>query len=126
MQPPPRCYAEAVKHQAVLYHSVTQNLADMKGCLAEGYPFVFGFTVYESFQSPVVAQTGIVSMPQQGEAPVGGHAVLAVGYDDGRNVFIVRNSWGTAWGAAGYCFMPYAYLLDDNLATDFWTIRLVR
>ena len=125
-RPPQRCYDEAVKHQALNYRSVTQNLADMKGCLAEGFPFVFGFTVYESFESDEVRRTGIVPMPQQGEAPQGGHAVLAVGYDDASCLFIVRNSWGPGWGAAGYFFMPYAYLLDDNLATDFWTIRLVR
>ena len=55
----------------------------------------------------------------------GGHAVLAVGYDDEQRRFIVRNSWGTGWGMQGYFTMPYVYLLDDNLADDFWTIRLV-
>jgi C1A family cysteine protease len=125
MQPSPQCYADAVQHKAMSYQSVDQNLADMKGCLASGYPFIFGFTVYESFESQQVAQSGTVSMPGAGEASIGGHAVLAVGYDDSTNMFTVRNSWGPAWGDKGYFYMPYAYLLDNNLSDDFWTIRVV-
>jgi C1A family cysteine protease len=125
-QPPKSCYDDALKYKAVSYQSVTQNLADMQGCLASGYPFVFGFTVYESFESNAVAQTGDMPMPKSGEKVIGGHAVLAVGFDTEDRVFIVRNSWGDGWGDAGYFYMPYAYLLDDNLADDLWTIRLVQ
>jgi len=125
VKPPQSCYADAVKYKAVQYQSVTQNLADMQGCLASGYPFVFGFTVYASFESAAVARTGNVPMPKSGENVVGGHAVLAVGYDNQKRVFVVRNSWGNGWGAQGYFYMPYAYLLDDNLSDDLWTIRLV-
>jgi C1A family cysteine protease len=124
-KPSSACYKEALKHQALSYSRVTQSLAQMKGCLASGYPFVFGFTVYESFESAVVAKTGTVPMPGQGEAVVGGHAVLAVGYDDIKQSFIVMNSWGTGWGAKGYFTIPYGYLTDSDLAADFWTIRLV-
>jgi C1A family cysteine protease len=124
-QPTSECYAEAVKHEALNYLSVDRNLADMKACLAEGFPFVYGFTVYESFESAETAQTGWVSMPKSGEKVLGGHAVLSVGYDDDDRVFICRNSWGPRWGDQGYFYMPYAYLLDDNLSDDFWTIRLV-
>lgn len=123
--PSPQCFADAVIHKALSYQSVDQNLADMKGCLSSGYPFVFGFTVYPSFESEDVARSGVVPMPGADESPIGGHAVMAVGYDDSRNMFIVRNSWGPGWGMTGYFYMPYAYLLDDNLAADFWTIRLV-
>jgi len=97
----------------------------MKGCLASSYPFIFGFTVYDSFESQPVAQTGVVPMPGSTERVLGGHCVVAVGYDDSQQRFIVRNSWGTSWGIQGYCTMPYAYLTDSNLASDFWTIRLV-
>ncbi|MGD0362535.1 MAG: C1 family peptidase, partial [Bryobacteraceae bacterium] len=48
---------------------------------------------------------------------------VAVGYDDATQQFIVRNSWGDAWGLKGYCMMPYGYLTDANLADDFWTIQ---
>src|SRR5271166_5491993 len=111
VQPPQSCYDDAVKYKAVAYQSVTQNLSDMQGCLASGYPFVFGFTVYPSFESADVAKTGNMPMPKSGEDPIGGHAVLAVGYDNEDRVFIVRNSWGEGWGDAGYFYMPYAYLL---------------
>jgi len=90
-----------------------------------GYPFVFGFTVYQSFESQQVASTGVVPMPSPSEQTVGGHAVMAVGYDDSQQQFIVRNSWGTGWGMAGYFTMPYAYLIQSNLSDDFWTIRVV-
>ena len=62
-------------------------------------------------------------LPQPSESVVGGHAVVCVGYDDSRQAFIIRNSWGAGWGEAGYGFMPYAYMLDGGLAADFWTIQ---
>jgi C1A family cysteine protease len=124
-KPSQNCYDNAVQHKAVQYQRVIRDLNQMKGCLASGYPFVFGFTVYQSFESQEVAQTGHASMPSSGEQAVGGHAVLAVGYDDSQNWFVVRNSWGTSWGMKGYFTLPYSYLLNANLADDFWTIRVV-
>jgi C1A family cysteine protease len=88
-------------------------------------PFAFGFTVYESFESDAVAQTGIVPMPSSNEEVLGGHAVLAVGYDDASTSFIVRNSWGPNWGQKGYYQMPYGYLTNTDLASDFWAIQVV-
>jgi C1A family cysteine protease len=124
-KPAQTCYKEALKHQAVLYQRLVPTLTQLKGCLASGYPFVFGFTVYESFESPEVTRTGTAPMPASGEQVLGGHAVLAVGYDDAIQRFIVMNSWGTSWGMQGFFTMPYAYLTDTNLADDFWTVRLV-
>jgi C1A family cysteine protease len=126
-QKPPQvpAYKSAPLGKALQYQRVPQVLNQMQGCLASGYPFVFGFTVYESFESDQVAQSGVVPMPSQGEKVLGGHAVLAVGYDDNPQRFIARNSWGPAWGMAGYFTIPYAYLTDGNLADDFWTVRLV-
>jgi C1A family cysteine protease len=125
VKPPHKCYQDARKDKAVRYTRVSHNLNQMKGCLASGYPFVFGFTVYESFESQEVAKTGHAPLPHSGEQVLGGHAVLAVGYDDGHQWFIVRNSWGTGWGMQGYFTLPYAYLTNSNLSDDFWTIRLV-
>jgi C1A family cysteine protease len=124
-KPSAAAYTEGAKYTAVQYQRVPQVLAQLKGCLASGYPFVFGFTVYDSFESQQVAQTGVVPMPQPAEQVLGGHAVQAVGYDDAQQRFIVRNSWGTGWGIQGYCTMPYLYLTDGSLASDFWTVRLV-
>jgi C1A family cysteine protease len=120
------CYKEGLKHRAVSYQRLIPSLNQLKGCIASGFPFVFGFTVYESFESPKVAQNGIVPMPSTREKVLGGHAVMAVGYDDTSQRFIVRNSWGKDWGKKGYFTMPYPYLTDSNLSDDFWTIRIVQ
>ncbi|MCX6287759.1 MAG: C1 family peptidase [Bacteroidetes bacterium] len=124
-EPGTACYASALEHQVLSYHRVPRNLDQIKGCLAEGFPMVFGFTVYERFESAVVARTGVVELPGQGEHVIGGHAVLAVGYDDIARRCLVRNSWSDQWGMKGYFTMPYDYLLNENLSDDFWTIRLV-
>ena len=125
-KPTQNCYTVALKHKAVTYESVTRDLAQFKGCLAAGYPFVLGFTVYSTFESPQVAQTGVLNLPTSAEQVLGGHAVMAVGYDDTAQRFIIRNSWGTGWGMKGYFTMPYAYLLSPKLSSDFWTIRVVK
>lgn len=124
-KPPKKCYTEALKYKVVQYSRLVQNLNQMKGCLADGFPFVFGFSVYESFESAEVAHTGTVPMPGPREQLLGGHCVVAVGYDDARQRFLIRNSWGDAWGMKGYCTMPYAYLTDTDLSSDFWTMRLI-
>jgi C1A family cysteine protease len=119
-KPLQECYTEAKGHKITSYHRIN-GLREMLVCLAEGYPFVFGFTVYESFESTKVATTGEVTMPKKDERAIGGHAVMAVGYIIAKKRFLVRNSWGENWGKKGYFTMPFAYL--ETLAADFWTIR---
>ena len=87
--------------------------------------FVFGFTVYESFMQDKVAVNGHVPLPKRNERVIGGHAVMAVGYNDDKKWFILRNSWGESWGMQGYFTKPYSYVTDPSLTDDFWTIRLV-
>ncbi len=122
VKPPAACYKQGLQHQITSYHRVV-TLQEMRMCLAEGYPFVFGFTVYESFESPAVAKTGRLNLPKPSEKSLGGHAVMAAGYDDATKRFLIRNSWGTDWGMKGYFTIPYAYLDNRNLSDDFWTIR---
>jgi C1A family cysteine protease len=121
-KPTAGCRREAAKHQITSYQRLL-TVAEMRSCLADGYPFAFGFTVYESFESSTVARTGKLNMPKPGEKVLGGHAVMAVGYNDKHKRFTIRNSWGTDWGKQGYFTMPYAYLDDRDLSDDFWTIR---
>lgn len=122
-KPTAKCYKDAKKHQITSYHRIS-TIDEMRTCLAEGFPFVFGFTVYEAFESAAVAKSGVLNMPGPNEKMEGGHAVMAVGYDNSQNRFIIRNSWDTDWGMRGYFTMPYEYLdPNKNLADDFWTIR---
>lgn len=125
VKPNAGCYSDALKDRVVKYARVPQSLLEMKTCLAAGYPFVFGFTVYESFESAAVAESGMAPMPSTSEAVLGGHAVMAVGYDDAQQRLLVRNSWGAGWGMRGYFTLPYDYATDPNLADDLWTLRLV-
>lgn len=126
VKPTPTCYDTASRHTAVSYSQVVQNINQLKGCLAAGYPFVFGMQVYDFFEGQDVATSGKVSMPGSYEEIIGYHAVLAVGYDDSQKIFMIRNSWGAQWGIAGHFTLPYEYVLNPSLTSDFWTIRIVR
>lgn len=119
-KPPQVAYDNAVKHHALLYQRVPQNVDAMKKVLASGHTFVFGFAVYDSFESDIVAHTGIVPMPLSTEKFLGGHAVTACGYDD--SYLIVRNSWGSGWGIGGYFMFPWDYATNNHLCDDIWAI----
>jgi C1A family cysteine protease len=125
-KPSTAAFADARKHLVSLYQRLPQAELQLKGCLASGYPFVFGISVYASFESAAATKTGNIPIPKPSEALLGGHAILAVGYDDHRRRFIFRNSWNTTWGVKGYGTIPYEYVLNTNLSDDFWTIRSVQ
>jgi C1A family cysteine protease len=80
-------------------------------------PVALGIAVYESLESEEVARTGEIPVPQEF---LGGHAILAVGYDDEKELVIIRNSWGKDWGDAGYGYLPYDYFAA-GLVVDMWT-----
>jgi C1A family cysteine protease len=125
-KPSKALYTAAKKNLAIQYTRLNNmNISELKSCLATGNPFVFGFTAYQNFEGSTVAKTGVLNMPGKNESVVGGHAVMAAGYDDKKKAFIVRNSWGSTWGQKGYFYMPYDYLTSTDLADDFWTISQV-
>ncbi len=141
VEPPAFCYSFAGNYKALKYFrldpvgtSPAQLLTNVKNNLAAGFPSIFGFSVYNSFYQAAV--TGKVPMPAtSGDPWVGGHAVIAVGYDDSIKIknsitgspettgaLLIRNSWGN-WGPmGGYLWMPYDYILK-GLANDFWTLN---
>ena len=125
MKPSNICYEQAKHHKSVKYHRLVNNIDTLKSCLEQGYPFIFGFAVYDSFESTKMSNTGMMEMPKQEDKSLGGHAVLAVGYNDEKEYFIIRNSWGSNWGDNGYFYMPYKYILNKKLASDFWTIQKI-
>lgn len=120
--PPKTCFVEASSYKISQYVRL-QTLDDMLQCLSAGYPFVFGFTVYDAFESSAVADSGVLNLPVPGEKVVGGHAVVAVGYDMLTRRFKVRNSWGPQFGIQGHFTIPFEYLENRNLSNDFWTVR---
>jgi len=119
-KPPTGAYSAAKLDLITRYERVT-TVDQMRDAICSGYPVVFGATLYESFESNEVAETGIVPMPGAGEQILGGHCMLACAYNDNKRRFRIRNSWGIDWGLAGYCEMPYDYFNSD-LTSDMWVI----
>jgi C1A family cysteine protease len=139
-EPSAFCYAFGQSYQAISYYRLdppgttrSNLLTQIKTYLANGLPSMFGFTVYSSI-SQANTNGGKIPYPTRGERVEGGHAIDAVGYDDNLKIkntnvggiettgaLLIRNSWGTGWGSAGYGWLPYKYVLD-GLATDWWSL----
>lgn len=119
------CYQTAERHKAIRYARLEQTLKSMRACLADRQPFTAGIEVHETFKSKLVQHTGVVPLPSGRDKSLGGHAMLVVGYLDDSHHFVVRNSWGSAWGDRGYCYIPYSYLLRPDLCWDLWTVAKV-
>jgi C1A family cysteine protease len=114
---------DALTYKAGAYHRI-QNVEDMKSCIASGYAFAIGFTVYESFEN--VGSDGLWSPDKNAEQILGGHEVLAIGYDDSVNggSFKVRNSWSASWGASGNFWLRYSDAGDPDVLQDAWLAHL--
>lgn len=121
MKPSDECYKEATTHVISEYKAL-DTIDDMKACLHLGMPFMFGFYICESFNTSPIKTTGIVNMPTSSEEIISAHAVMCLGYDDEKQAFLIRNSWGADFGLKGYFYLPYAYISDSTLTSDFWTI----
>ncbi len=137
-EPSPFCYAFAQNFQAIRYFRLdppgtSKNvlLKRIKMLLRYGLPSMFGFTVFSSIRQ--AATDGLIPYPSSGERIKGGHAVMAVGYDNGKKIkntadgsetkgaLLIRNSWGPSWGDGGYGWLPYDYVLK-GLAVDWWSL----
>jgi Papain family cysteine protease len=123
-KPSQQCYTNALPHRMIIVNNIDHNLSSMKHCLVNGNPFVLGMMIYSSFESEEVEKTGNVSIPDvDNEQFLGGHAVLCVGYDNTKEQFIMRNSFGSEWGDNGYFYVSYEYLTSLTLTTDLWEIK---
>ena len=133
-------YAFAQSFQALNYYRLdpvgttpTNLLSQIKTNLAGNLPSMFGFTVYDSISQANGAGKGKIPFPCSTDKVAGGHAIMAIGYDDtlaikntngGKTTtgaLLIRNSWGTSWGDMGYGWLPYEYVLK-GLAVDWWTL----
>jgi C1A family cysteine protease len=119
-KPTKQAFSDAAKRRnRTRYAFVNVDLDDMRGCLAQGDPFILGFSVYSNYWE--AEETGEWPMPDGYLA--GGHDVLAVGYDDSRRAIIIRNSWGDSWGDEGYGYLPYDYASSPVLCGDYMTLH---
>ena len=117
-------YEDGLKFLASSYFRLDNTkLHDLKDCIYQGFPFVFGFSVYESFEK--IESDGIMPMPAPTEKNLGGHCVWAGAYNDKRKAFKCRNSWGSDWGINGNFWMPYEFIMNPDYAMDFWTLRSI-
>jgi C1A family cysteine protease len=125
-KPTAKVYSQAKKHLALRYARVLQDTIPLQTVLAGGEAISFGFTVYSSFETDI-GSDGIVPMPKPDEKVLGGHAVVAIGYEQikGQLYFECRNSWGPGWGDEGHFWMPSSYITSSSLASDFWVVSQV-
>ena len=122
-RPPDTCYVAAQTHKTFRYINLDNSEVQIKKCLKDGYPVSFGAALFQSFMGTKVAKSGVVPMPVKNEARCGGHAMTIAGYDDAKKAFLVANNWGSTWGEKGFCWMPYAYITNDDWVGDLWSPR---
>ena len=120
-KPLPSAMFEAVRHKVLFYYRVP-NLFTLKASIAQGFPVVFGVSVPDNMMSDACAASGEVQYPAKTEGFDGGHAILAIGYDDATRRVTFQNSWGEGWGDKGFGTLPYE-MFDDGFVDDCWTIR---
>jgi C1A family cysteine protease len=118
-EPPEAVMQEARKYKTISYAPLAQDVAVLESCIAGGYPFIFGFTIFDNFRfgTTVLRKPGL-----NDKITPYGHAVIATGYDQAKRTFRIRNSWGPAANANGYFEMDYDYVLGSSLASDFWVV----
>lgn len=124
-KPTDECDKEALEHKLLLSKAVKQTQQDIESCINAGFPIVFGFVVYQDIENLSSSNGYILPMPKDGEQPLGGHAVVIVGYDSDKKLFKIRNSWGSTWGDNGHFYIPYDYILNQDLASDFWLLTQI-
>ncbi|CAF2099792.1 unnamed protein product [Rotaria magnacalcarata] len=117
------CYRSAKQTEKLQALKVNSDLNEMRSCLAQGFPIIFGLDLYESF-GEAGYNGGAVPMPKLKKPPSASHAMLAVGYSDSSQAFIVRNSFGKEWGDKGYCYIPYEYMKSETRCSFLYTLKL--
>jgi C1A family cysteine protease len=118
-KPSPAAFAAATANK-ITNKAVVFNINEIKSAIADKHFVPFGITLYESFESDEVAETGIVPIPLPTEGVLGGHEMNFVGWNDKTQRLKARNSWAASWGIGGYCWIPYSYVMSAG--SDFEVI----
>lgn len=133
--PSEEALTEALKYPGGSWHSLGNNIANIKSCILSDYSFVIGISVYDSFEDSHVEHSGLIPLPNLNrENPIGGHEMHSgIAFDDTikcpntkiPGAVLTQNSWGTDWGTTcpishgrGFCWIPYEYLMNPMLASD--------
>ncbi len=124
VKPPSAAWKEAVHRSQGLAYAKITSLKDMQHCLMQGFPFVFGMSLFGPFEE-LSGPDCILPMPTDSDEFLGGHALCCVGMSLKKQAFLVRNSWGPDWGDKGYFWLPFKYAADSQLVDDLWTIRKI-
>ncbi|MGE5655487.1 MAG: C1 family peptidase [Actinomycetota bacterium] len=138
--PPAFCYSYAQSYKTLKYFRLDRSdltkeilLFQIQAVLVAGFPCIFGFTVYSSIYNEENINKGYIPYPSKGDQVAGGHTVVAVGYDNYKEIkysdgkgksigaLLIRNSWGTEWGQKGYGWLPYDYI-TKGLTADWWSL----
>ncbi len=122
-KPTQSAYDDALSRKITAYHRVTTGMPGVCEALAAGLHVIFGFSVYESFESQATADTGVVTMPGPREQLLGGHCCTLWGYDMATNRALGLNEWGASWGDHGWFYMPFDYINNRGLVSDIWAIQ---
>jgi C1A family cysteine protease len=140
-EPPAFCYSYAQSYKTLKYFRLDRPdltkeilLFQIQAVLAADFPCIFGFTLYSSIYNKENISSGCIPYPSKKDQVIGGHTVLAVGYNNYKKIkyfdgeqklttgaFLIRNSWGTEWGQKGYGWLPYHYILK-GLTADWWSL----
>ena len=75
--------------------------------LAQKKPVIIGMLLRKNFEN--LTRVNPTWYPDNGDTTFwGAHAMVVVGYDDGKEAFEVMNSWGSGWGDGGFGWVKYA------------------
>lgn len=99
--------------------SLGLTLDNFKGYLAQGRPILFGAKLGDRFMrwnNTSVISSDTYNDPSMQHAY---HAMVLVGYDDSREAFEVRNSWGESWGDKGSVWVDYNFFLRNFMFVAF-------
>jgi C1A family cysteine protease len=86
---------------------------DLKRGLLQYGALVIGYYVGDAFQNTSIATENEVFDVDEGGQP--NHAITLIGWDDSKGAWLIKNSWGTGWGAAGFMWIKYGI---NGIGTD--------